>query len=127
GFSKWGPRERFKAMFPQDGGQKYSLNETQIALEGSIWNPTAGPDNFDYVVASGTVSYGMNLDGKIGANDFTSPDGEKGVDNQLFRVIGCDDNMRGPNGTIYGVGGNYIHNVTFNRMLIILSNVDDLT
>ena len=126
GLSKWGPRERFKAKFPQDKGAQYTLKETQIALEGSIWNPTAGPDDFDYIEAGGKVSYGMNLDGKIGPNDFTSPDGEKGVDNGLFRVIGCDDNMRGPNGTIYGVGGNYVRNVTFNRMIVELTNVDNL-
>src|SRR5581483_2989072 len=125
GLSKWGPRERFKVMFPDDG-KKRTLKETQIALEGSIWNPTAGPDTFEYALASGKTSYGLNLDGKIGPNDFTSPDGEKGVDNQLFRVIGCDDNMRGPNGPIYGIGGSYIRNVTFNRVLLILDNVDDI-
>jgi hypothetical protein len=125
GLSKWGPRERFKAMFPDDG-TKRTLKETQIALEGSIWNPAPGPDKFEYVLAGGTISHGLNLDGKIGANDFTSPDGQKGVDNQLFRVIGCDDNMRGPNGPIYGIGGSYVRNVTFNRVLLVLTNVDDL-
>ena len=126
GLSKWGPRERFKEMFPDRTPGKYSLKDTQIALEASIWNPTTGPDKFEYIVAGGKLSYGMNLDGKVGPNDFTSPDGAKGVDNQLFRVIGCDDNMRGPNGTIYGVGGNYVRNVTFNRVIIELTNVDGL-
>ncbi len=126
GLSKWGPRERFKEMFPDRTPGKYSLKDTQIALEGSIWNPDTSPDTFEYILAGGTTSYGANLDGKVGPNDFTSPEGEKGIDNQLFRVIGCDDNMRGPNGTIYGVGGNYVRNVTFNRMIVELTNVDSL-
>lgn len=126
GLSKWGPRERFKEMFPDRTPGKYLLKDTQIALEASIWNPDTTPDKFEYIVAGGTTSYGANLDGKVGPNDFTSPEGEKGVDNQLFRVIGCDDNMRGPNGTIYGVGGNYVRNVTFNRMIVELTNVDSL-
>lgn len=46
----------------------------------------------------GTVSYGMNLDGNIdGAattkscqhENFTSPAGEPGIDNQFYRVAGC--------------------------------------
>jgi hypothetical protein len=37
----------------------------------------------------GPVAAGMNLDGKVGKEDFTSPEGEKGIDNQLWRVAGC--------------------------------------
>lgn len=37
----------------------------------------------------GPVAAGLNLDGKVSKGDFTGPDGEKGVDNQLWRVAGC--------------------------------------
>jgi hypothetical protein len=37
----------------------------------------------------GKVAAGMDLDGKAGKEDFVSPDGAKGVDNQLFRAVGC--------------------------------------
>lgn len=37
----------------------------------------------------GKVAYGMNLDGKTGKAGYTSPTGEKGVDNQLWHAIGC--------------------------------------
>ena len=37
----------------------------------------------------GPVAAGMNLDGKVGRHDFAGPDGEKGVDNQLWRAVGC--------------------------------------
>ena len=32
------------------------------------------------------IGEGFNLDGKIKPNDFVSPDGEKGIDNQLYRA-----------------------------------------
>lgn len=40
--------------------------------------------------AQGRFAYGFNLDGQIGANSFEDPEtGEKGVDNQMWRVLGC--------------------------------------
>lgn len=57
----------------------------------------------------GKISYGMNLDGDTGdggkvAGDcahenFTSPDGEAGIDNQLYRAQGCTAFYRGIDGT----------------------------
>ena len=41
------------------------------------------------------IADGFNLDGKIGPNDFVSPDGEKGIDNALYRAWGCDAPWRG--------------------------------
>ncbi len=38
----------------------------------------------------GKFANGFNLDGKEGPNSFTDPDtGEKGIDNQLIRALGC--------------------------------------
>lgn len=40
--------------------------------------------------AQGRFAYGFNLDGQIGTNSFEDPEtGEKGVDNQMWRVLGC--------------------------------------
>src|SRR5215831_6831158 len=44
------------------------------------------------------IGEGFNLDGKIKPGDFVSPDGEKGIDNQLYRAWGCDSPWRGANG-----------------------------
>ena len=44
---------------------------------------------------TGRIGDGFNLDGKIKANDFVSPDGEKGIDNNLYRAWGCDAPWRG--------------------------------
>lgn len=38
---------------------------------------------------SGKIAAGMNLDGRVSGSDFTGPDGTKGVDNQLWRAMGC--------------------------------------
>jgi hypothetical protein len=38
---------------------------------------------------SGKVAAGLDLDGKVGKEDFISPNGDRGVDNQLWRAVGC--------------------------------------
>ena len=38
----------------------------------------------------GTVSIGANLDGKVGKDNFTAPDGTRGIDNNLLRATGCN-------------------------------------
>src|SRR5215475_10715286 len=52
-------------------------------------DPTSVPDpNIKF--AKGHVAYGFNLDGKDGPNDFVDPQtGQHGVDNMLYRVLGC--------------------------------------
>jgi len=56
--------------------------------------PTSVPDPHLKLV-EGPMGYGFNLDGKIGKNDFTDPEtGEKGVKNQLYRVLGCINEVK---------------------------------
>ncbi|MCP5412627.1 MAG: hypothetical protein H6924_10975 [Alphaproteobacteria bacterium] len=57
-------------------------------------NPFAAQDPGQPQVVS-RIGDGFNLDGKIGARDFVSPDGEKGIDNALYRAWGCDAPWRG--------------------------------
>jgi hypothetical protein len=57
-------------------------------------NPFAAEDPGQPQVNS-RIGDGFNLDGKIKANDFVSPDGEKGIDNNLYRAWGCDAPWRG--------------------------------
>jgi hypothetical protein len=66
-------------------------------------NPQTAPDP-NLKPVKGTVAYGFNLDGKEGANDFVDPEtAEKGVDNQMFRAVGCINNfaVSPPNLPIY--------------------------
>lgn len=60
-------------------------------------NPFAAEDPGQPQVTS-RIGEGFNLDGKIKPGDFVSPDGEKGIDNQLYRAWGCDAPWRGANG-----------------------------
>jgi hypothetical protein len=57
-------------------------------------NPFATDDPGQPQVTS-RIGDGFNLDGKVKANDFVSPDGEKGIDNALYRAWGCDAPWRG--------------------------------
>lgn len=52
------------------------------------------PEDFPQAAAGyrpydGKLAMGINLDGKSKRGDFTSPDGQIGIDNALWRVIGC--------------------------------------
>jgi len=58
------------------------------------YSSCTNPEDFPMLAAgyhpySGKISTGLNLDGKDGAQNFVSPEGEKGVDNQLWRAVGC--------------------------------------
>ncbi|HEY6640899.1 hypothetical protein [Povalibacter sp.] len=123
-----GPREQFKTLYPEEAGVRYKFLETQLEREGQIWNPTTEPEpKLSFKEAQGTTAIGLNLDGKIGPHDFTSPDGEQGIDNQMYRVLGCVDNYRGPDGSYRHFIQDYMRKFNYNRFLIELTNVDDLT
>jgi hypothetical protein len=123
-----GPREQFKTLYPEKSGVHYKFVETQLEREGQIWNPTTEPESkLTFKEAQGTTAIGLNLDGKIGPRDFTSPDGEKGIDNQMYRVLGCVGNYRGPDGSYRHFIEDYMRKFNYNRFLMELTNVDDLT
>jgi hypothetical protein len=125
GLNAWGPREQFKMMFVDDG-KKRTLEEAQLAWEAKIWFPEVGEDTFPFRGPVGNVSYGLNLDGRIDPDDQISPDGVKGVDNQLYRAIGCIEEFRGPTGILHFLVNRYLRDFEFNRVLIELSGVDDM-
>ena len=118
-----GPREQFKKLFG-DGKQR-SIVEAQLKREGEQWHPTTAPEAFRFLEAQGKTSYGLNLDGKIGAEDFDSPDGEQGIDNQLYRVIGCIGHYR-TMGTINHFENLFMRSFDDTRIVIELTEVDDL-
>lgn len=124
GFNE-GNREQFKQLFPEDG-QTRTLLQTQLRREIDGWYPTTLPDQFPFHEAGGPTAIGLNLDGKVGPSDFTSPDGEKGVDNNLFRVLGCVRNYRSPEGAIQGFDNDEVTKDVYNRIIIELTGVDSL-
>lgn len=118
-----GPREEFKVLFPEDA-QKRTLLETQVRREIDGWYPTTAAEPFPFHAAGGPIALGMNLDGKVGPNDFTSPDGKKGIDNQLYRALGCIYSYRsGPNDFF---DNEEIGKDDYNRIVIELNGVQSL-
>ncbi len=120
-----GPREQFKQLFPEDG-VKRTLVDTQLMREARQWFPDTSEEPFTFKDAGGKVSYGMDLDGKVKDTDFVSPDGAKGIDNQLYRAIGCISNYRAPEGTVYHFENEFMRRYNSNRLMIELSGVDSL-
>jgi hypothetical protein len=117
-----GPRDQFKMLYPE--GTKRTV-ANQLEREGEIWNPGTGPDHFPYHDIVGKTGQGLNLDGKVGPNDFTSPDGEKGIDNQLYRAIGCIRNYRAEGETAILLP-QWRSRARYNTFVIELNDVDSL-
>jgi hypothetical protein len=122
GTNQNGPREAFKSLFNNQG----SVAQTELLRESTVWFPKEREDQVPFLEATGSKAIGLNLDGKIGAHDFVSPEGVRGVDNQLFRAIGCLDFFRGPTGVLYIFSTKYLRDFDFDRALMELTNVDDL-
>lgn len=119
-----GPREQFEQLFPEYAAR--SVEETQLAQEVLTWHPSAESDGFEFLEVEGTYSWGLNLDGQVGPNDFTHPDGTEGIDNEVYRVVGCVIGFRGPDGVEYIFQDKAIIDERYNRMMIELVGVDDL-
>lgn len=119
-----GPREQFKLLFP-DNGKKRTVMETQLAREGQVWMPDTSPEPFPFLEATGKYAPGINLDGRVSPEDFVSEDGRTGIDNQLFRVIGCVRNYR-REGELGIITTKWRQQNRFNRVAIELTGVDSL-
>ena len=124
GLNVMGPREQFKALFPE--GTKHTFVDTQMKREAEIWWPDVNnPDPYPVPEAVGKIVPGLNLDGKVKPTDFTSPDGTPGVDNQMFRAVGCIKNYR-TGGPLFGYETSYFKMFPPGRVLIELTDVDSL-
>ena len=119
-----GPREQFEKLFPDY--ESLSVEETQLAQEIQTWHPNTEPDGFEFFEVEGDLSWGLNLDGKVSANDFMHPDGTLGIDNEVYRAIGCIIGFRGPDGVEHIFQNKAILDEVFNRMMIELKEVDSL-
>lgn len=100
-----------------------------------VWsNPTLAPDLGGLPPVSGNTGWGFNLDGKIKPTDFTSPDGDKGVDNNYYRAAGCWVSYRGaPYHSQRGMGINGYMRDGLYTIVVVMSgekdpmNDDDVT
>jgi hypothetical protein len=121
GFNE-GPREQFKVLYPNGG----TVDGTQLERESASRYPMDKEDNFSYREVKGTTAIGLDLDGKADAADFISTDGEKGIDNELYRAIGCTRLFRAPDGTFAHFTNMWVREFNFNRILFEVSDVDSL-
>ncbi len=119
-----GPREQFAVLFPDH--ERMTVEETQLKQEIETWHPTAEPDPLPFYEIEGSLSYGINLDGETGENDFTHPNGEEGIDNEVYRAVGCIIGFRGPDGVEVIFQDKAITDRRYNRMMIELTGVDSL-
>lgn len=122
GLNPNGPREIFKQLWPNGG----KMEDTILVREGLNAFPADKPAQFPYIETSGNVGYGLNLDGKIGPKDFTSPEGDKGIDNAFYRVTGCATGFRGPDGQVQLFASKFLRGFQYNRMMIEISGADNL-
>ncbi|HEX2138726.1 MAG TPA: hypothetical protein VHG33_03330 [Woeseiaceae bacterium] len=119
-----GPRDQFDRLFPMDNGQQYTELETRLMREGRQAHPSTSEDPFPFYEAQGHISYGLNLDGEIGPDDLQSPTGEKGIDNQVYRAVGCIDGYRYKGAVWQFDTDDMLANLS-NRFVIELTGVDD--
>ena len=119
-----GPREQFTKLFPNH--ETMSVQQTQLKQEILTWYPNDEPDQFPFNYVEGSLSYGLNLDGEVSPNDFIHPSGIKGIDNEIYRAVGCIVGFRGPLGVEFIFQNKAIIDERFSRMMIELEDVDDL-
>ena len=77
----------------------YGIATDRGKIDGKPTNvyitPTSWPDPKIKTATGATQTYGFNLDGKESTGGYTDVDtGEKGVDNNLYRAVGCFETQR---------------------------------
>lgn len=142
------PAERERLLRPENAEefeQKYKWDfGTGPNGEEMCREPRGFKNKYEHPIQrtiQGTISYGFDLDGDDGSGEpppgickhenFVSPEGERGIDNQLFRANGCLGYYRG-SATDPNVEGAII--AYYNRMLneglhsivIEITGIDDL-
>jgi hypothetical protein len=121
-----GVREQFKLLFPDIATNKRTLVDTQLRRQIEGYHPTTAPDLLPFLEGQGPVAPGLDLDGANGPEDFTSPAGVAGIDNQMHRVLGCIANYRAPDGPIRFFEDEMVLRENYNRIIVQLTGVDSL-
>lgn len=120
-----GPRDQFSALFPTDDGQQYTVLESRLMREGRQAHADTSADPFPYYDAQGALSYGLNLDGRVDPDDLKSPEGVEGIDNEVYRAVGCISGYRYKGSVWQFDTTDLVQNIS-NRFVIELTGVDDL-
>src|SRR5688500_6157369 len=78
------------------------------------------------VGVSGSIGEGINLDGNA-STGFTSPDGDKGVDNMFYKTLGCWKTDRGPRRLSSGAlqFNDSMRNGSWTTVIVVAGNGND--
>jgi hypothetical protein len=131
--------DNYKAQFPTPEERRareekfgYYVNRGPQG-ENVFYFPTVVKDPLPFRAVQTKTALGLNLDGESEGKgggvsapheNFTSPDGEPGIDNQLYRVLGCVPGWR-KGGMIEGVIQEYVHSEYQARFLLDISGIED--
>jgi hypothetical protein len=130
-------RQNWEAQFPTKAARQRQMNQCgEIYNRGpnceDVWhNPQAVQDPLPFREVKGKVAEGVDLDG-VGSGvataqtcpheDFTSPDGKSGIDNQYYRFLGCVRHVRE---TDEDLPKKLIEKAQVYRLLLEVSGVDN--
>jgi hypothetical protein len=134
-------RDNFRAQFKTQAEQDEAIVKfANIEMhnrgpngESVVYNPELTQDLLPHHEGQGKISNGFNLDGTADGRatettcahgKFTSPDGEPGIDNQIYRSFACVRGMR-PEGLFDAFFNGEITTKQPNRWLVEISGVDD--
>ncbi|WOJ94675.1 hypothetical protein R0135_05785 [Congregibacter variabilis] len=122
-----GPREQFDELFPEQEGVVRTEVDTRLMREGRRFHLETSEEPFPFYDGAGSTAYGVNLDAKVSDEDYLSPEGEEGIDNQLNRALACIPIYRGPDGAFYHFSNLFMYGNAYNRWMFELTGVDDLS
>lgn len=128
-------QDEYFALMPPE---RVAAQRAALAKSGganTVVLPYRGPDEMNVILLPGIVAdpghvapvadvvRGFDLDGRAQEGSFVSPDGRKGIDNQLFRVFGCVEGWR-RNGFLPMIG-NELRRAGGLSILVEVSGIDD--
>ncbi|MAT51768.1 MAG: hypothetical protein CMK32_11360 [Porticoccaceae bacterium] len=122
--------DNFMAQFPTEEARETMLKKyiyyTHRGPNGEdvFYHPTVIQDPLPLRDIQGSTGLGIDLDGRVDSDDFNSPTGKTGIDNQIYRVVGCIPGLRN-GGTIDGSLKTEIRASHKMRMLVEITGIDD--
>lgn len=122
--------DNFRAQFPTQEEREAVLKKYAYYThrgphgENVFYHPMVIEDPLPFRPIEGQTGYGLNLDGSIGDNDFVSPEGDEGIDNELYRVTGCIPGWR-DGGMVVGILNSEVRASHKPRILLEIIDVDD--
>lgn len=129
-------RANWEVQFPTATARKEHLSRCgHLVNRGpnceNVWlNPDVVRDSLPFQEVMGKVAYGANLDGvqdgsatitTCAHEEFISPAGEPGIDNQYYRFLGCTKGVRAWSDDIPKL----IHMSLVYRLVLVIDGVDD--